>query len=283
MKYIDEFRDPQLARKLLTRIQSRSKRSVRFMEFCGGHTHAIFRHGLRQMLPPTVDLRSGPGCPVCVTANIDIDRAIAMARLPDVILATFGDMLKVPGSHGSLQMAKAEGADVRIVYSPLDALQIARDRSDKNVIFLGIGFETTAPGVAVSVLGAQSDGVENFYVLSLHKLTPPATCAILDAREVRLAGVIGPGHVTTIVGSAAWEFLPRDYSIPCAVAGLMCRNIVSVSWDGYLFDCDFNLARGLPMGRNWIHVSEMTGPPQPGAPIATADHCFTCTAGAGFT
>jgi len=128
-------------------------------------------------------------------------------------------MLKVPGSHGSLQMAKAEGADVRIVYSPLDALQIARDRSDKNVIFLGIGFETTAPGVAVSVLGAQSDGVENFYVLSLHKLTPPATCAILDAREVRLAGVIGPGHVPTLVGSAAWEFLPRDYSIPCAVAG----------------------------------------------------------------
>lgn len=219
MRYIDEFRDPQLARNLLARIRSRSKRPVRLMEFCGGHTHAIFRHGLRQMLPPTVDLRSGPGCPVCVTANVDIDRAIAMARLPDVILTTFGDMLKVPGSRGSLQTAKAEGADVRIVYSPLDALQIARDYADKRVIFLGIGFETTAPGVAVSVLGAQSDEVENFYVLSLHKLTPPATRAILDAKEIRLAGVIGPGHVTTIVGGDAWEFLPHDYAVPCAVAG----------------------------------------------------------------
>ncbi len=219
MKYIDEFRDPQLARTLLARIRSRSQRPVRFMEFCGGHTHAIFRHGLRQMLPPTVDLRSGPGCPVCVTANVDIDRAIAMARLPDVILTTFGDMLNVPGSYGSLQTAKAEGADVRMVYSPLDALQIARDYTDRKVIFLGVGFETTAPGVAVSILEAQSDGVENFYVLSLHKLTPPATRAILDAREVRLAGVIGPGHVTTIVGSDAWEFLPREYSVPCAVAG----------------------------------------------------------------
>jgi len=189
------------------------------MEFCGGHTHAIFRHGLRHLLPPTVQLRSGPGCPVCVTAAADLDRAIALAGLPGVTLATFGDMLRVPGSHGSLQTARAAGADVRIVYSTLDALQIARDHSDRAVVFLGVGFETTAPTVAASVLQAEAEGLPNFYVLSIHKLTPPATRAILDAGEVHLAGIIGPGHVTTVVGSAAWEFLPRDYAIPCAVAG----------------------------------------------------------------
>ncbi|RLC62920.1 MAG: hydrogenase formation protein HypD [Chloroflexota bacterium] len=219
MRYIDEFRDPRLARKLVANIQARSTRPVRFMEFCGGHTHAIFRHGLRQMLPPTVELRSGPGCPVCVTANTDLDRAIALAKLPGVILATFGDMLKVPGSHGSLQTARAEGADVRVVYSALDALQIARDHPERAVIFLGVGFETTAPTVAAAILEAEAEGLDNFYVLSLHKLTPPATRAILDAGEVRLSGIIGPGHVTTVIGSRAWEFLPQDYSVPCAVAG----------------------------------------------------------------
>ncbi len=219
MKYVDEYRAPELARKLLASIEARSTRPARFMEFCGGHTHAIFRHGLRQMLPPTVQLRSGPGCPVCVTSDADIDRAIATATLPGVILTTFGDMIKVPGSDGSLQTAKAEGADVRIVYSTLDALQIARDNPENEVVFLGIGFETTAPTVAASILEASATEVDNFRVLSLHKLTPPATCAILDAGEVRLDGIIGPGHVTTIIGSAAWEFLPRDYGVPCAVAG----------------------------------------------------------------
>lgn len=219
MKYVDEFRDPRLARKLLANIEARSTRPARFMEFCGGHTHAIFRHGLRQMLPPTVALRSGPGCPVCVTADADIDRAIALAKLPGVILTTFGDMLKVPGSQGSLQTARAEGADVRIVYSTLDALQIARDNPERPVVFLGIGFETTAPTVAASVLEASTTGIDNIYILSLHKLTPPATRAILDAGEVALDGVIGPGHVTTVIGSSAWEFLPREYGVPCAVAG----------------------------------------------------------------
>lgn len=219
MKYIDEFRDPQLARKLLADIRARSTRPVCLMEFCGGHTHAIFRHGLRRLLPPTVTLRSGPGCPVCVTADADLDRAIAMATLPDVILTTFGDMLKVPGSNGSLQTAKAEGADVRMVYSTLDALQIARENPNRKIIFLGIGFETTAPTVATAILQAQAEGLDNFFVFSLHKLTPPATRAILDAGEIRLAGIIGPGHVTTIIGSAAWEFLPQDYGIPCAIAG----------------------------------------------------------------
>jgi hydrogenase expression/formation protein HypD len=219
MKHIDEFRDPHLVRKLLAEIRARSTRPACFMEFCGGHTHAIFRHGLRQLLPPTLTLRSGPGCPVCVTADADLDRAIAIAKQPGVILATFGDMLKVPGTHGSLQTAKAEGADVRMVYSTLDALQIARENPAYSLVFLGIGFETTAPTVAASILQAEAEGFINFYVLSLHKLTPPATRAILDAGEVQLSGIIGPGHVTTVIGSQAWEFLPHDYGLPCAIAG----------------------------------------------------------------
>ncbi|MBM4431898.1 MAG: hydrogenase formation protein HypD [Chloroflexi bacterium] len=219
MKYIDEFRNPEGVKRLLRLIHGRSQRPVRLMEFCGGHTHAILRFGLRQLLPPTVQLLSGPGCPVCVTASSDLDRAIAMAHLPGVILTTFGDLVRVPGSAGSLQTAKAQGADVRIVYSCLDALAIARAHPNRQVVFLGIGFETTAPTVAATILQAKADGVANFSVLSLHKLTPAAAKAILDAGEVHLSGIIGPGHVTTAIGSRAWDFLPRDYGIPCAIAG----------------------------------------------------------------
>jgi hydrogenase expression/formation protein HypD len=219
MKYIDEFRDPALARTLLDRIGARSARPVRLMEFCGGHTHAIMRYGLRSLLPGTVDLRSGPGCPVCVTANSDLDRAIALARVPGLILTTFGDMIRVPGSRESLQDAKAAGADVRIVYSTRDALQIARKNPGRPVVFLGVGFETTAPTIAAAILQAGTEGLENFSVLSLHKLTPPATRAILDAGDLALDGIIGPGHVTTITGAGAWDFLPADYRVPVAVAG----------------------------------------------------------------
>jgi hydrogenase expression/formation protein HypD len=189
------------------------------MEFCGGHTHAILRFGIPDLLPPTVDLRSGPGCPVCVTAAADLDHAIALTQVPQAILTTFGDMIRVPGSRASLAQAKAEGADVRVVYSPLEALKIARANPARPVIFLGVGFETTAPMVASSVLTAEAQDLRNFFVYSTHKLTPPATRAILDAGEVNLDGVIGPGHVTAIVGSEAWNFLPQDYAIPCAVAG----------------------------------------------------------------
>jgi hydrogenase expression/formation protein HypD len=219
MRYVDEFRDAAKARKLLALIQRRSTADVRLMEFCGGHTHAIFKLGLRQLLPPTVSLLSGPGCPVCVTASSDLDRAIGMAHLPGLIMTTFGDMMRVPGSSGSLQDAKAQGADVRMVYSTLDALSIAKDNPDRPVIFLGIGFETTAPTVAAAILQAQKEGLENFSVFSVHKLTPPATRAILNAGEVKLSGVIGPGHVTTIIGAKGWDFLPDDYGIPCAIAG----------------------------------------------------------------
>lgn len=224
MKYVDEFHDPALAHKLLARIKARSTRTVRLMEFCGGHTHAIMRYGLRALLPPTVELRSGPGCPVCVTANADLDRAIALTKVPGLILTTFGDMIRVPGSVQSLQEAKAAGADVRIVYSTLDALKIAREAlahkaPARPVVFLGVGFETTAPTIAAAILQAEAEGLENFSVLSLHKLTPPATRAILDAGEVALHGVIGPGHVTTIIGANAWDFLPANYGVPVAIAG----------------------------------------------------------------
>jgi hydrogenase expression/formation protein HypD len=207
---------------LVTQIQQEAAARaapIRLMEFCGGHTHAIFRFGLRQMLSGGVEMRSGPGCPVCVTATRDLDRAIAMASVEGVILATFGDMVRVPGSHDTLQDARARGADVRIVYSPRDALDLARNHPERYVVFLGVGFETTAPGIAAALIEAESLDLPNFYVLSLHKLTPPAMRAILDAGEVSLEGIIGPGHVSSVIGSEAWAFLPEDYEIPCAVAG----------------------------------------------------------------
>jgi hydrogenase expression/formation protein HypD len=219
MKYIDEFRDPALARRLVDQIHQQATRPVRLMEFCGGHTHAIFRFGLRQMLAPHVEMRAGPGCPVCVTSATDLDRAIALAEIPGAILTTFGDMMRVPGSRGTLQEARARGSDVRLVYSTLDALEIARNNPQRPVIFVGIGFETTAPTVAATLLQAEAEGLPNFFVFSVHKLTPPATRAILEAGEVALDGVIGPGHVSAVIGSDAWQFLPRQYRIACAVAG----------------------------------------------------------------
>jgi hydrogenase expression/formation protein HypD len=227
IKYVDEFRDPALAHRLIARIGARSTRPIRLMEFCGGHTHAIMRNGLRGLLPATVELRSGPGCPVCVTATADLDRAIALGRVPGLILATFGDMVRVPGSHASLQDARALGAGVRIVYSALDALHLARTNPGRPVVLLGVGFETTAPTIAAAILQAEQEGLANFSVLSLHKLTPPATRAILDAGEVALDGIIGPGHVTTVIGSAAWEFLPARYGVPVAIAGFEPLDILS--------------------------------------------------------
>ena len=219
MRYIDEYRDPALARRMLQRVTRMSTRPVQFMEFCGGHTHAILKYGLRRLLPETIRLRSGPGCPVCVTAAADLDRAIALAGVPNVILTTFGDMVRVPGSRSTLQDARAHGADVRIVYSPLDALAIAQNNPDRPVVFLGVGFETTAPGIAATVLQADAQGIENYYLHSLHKLTLPAMRAILQSDDVRLDGVIGPGHVSAITGSEMWRPLPTEYAMPCAVAG----------------------------------------------------------------
>src|SRR4030066_1078084 len=189
------------------------------MEFCGGHTVSIMRNGIRQLLPPTVEMLSGPGCPVCITANADIDKAIALACLPDVIITTFGDMMKVPGSYSSLQQARAREADIRIVYSTQDALQIARDNPAQSVIFIGIGFETTAPTIAASILLAEKEGIKNFYVLCLSKLCPPIMKAILDLGELKLDGIVCPGHVSAIIGSRPYEFIPRDYGVACVVSG----------------------------------------------------------------
>jgi hydrogenase expression/formation protein HypD len=219
MKFIDEFRDVELAKKLIGRINQLSTRPTRLMEFCGGHTVSIMRSGIRQLLPPTVEMLSGPGCPVCVTSNGDIDKAIALASLPDVIVTTFGDMMKVPGSYSSLQRARAADADIRIVYSTQDALQIARDNPSKSVIFIGIGFETTAPTIAASILEADKERIKNYYILCLSKLCPPIMKALLDLGELKLDGIVCPGHVSVIIGSRPYEFIPRDYGVACAVSG----------------------------------------------------------------
>ncbi len=189
------------------------------MEFCGGHTVAILKHGLRQLLPPGVTLFSGPGCPVCVTATRDIDKIIALAGLPGVIIATFGDLIRVPGSNSSLQQVRSQGADIRIVYSALEALDLARYNPAKKVVMAGIGFETTAPTIAASVLQAQAEGLRNYSILSFHKLTPPVMKAILDAGEARITGIVCPGHVCAITGSRPFEFIPRQYGIACVISG----------------------------------------------------------------
>lgn len=219
MRFVDEFRDPALARKLLDEIHALADRPMAFMEFCGGHTHAIMQNGIRQLMPETVKLLSGPGCPVCVTSQRDIDQAIALSQLPEMMITTFGDMVRVPGTTLTLQEAAAEGSDVRIVYSPLDAVRLAQEYPDRQVVFLGVGFETTAPGVAASVLQAAALGLKNYSVFSMHKYTPPGMRAILDMGEVRIHGVIGPGHVSTIIGLDGWAFLPQEYGMPVVVSG----------------------------------------------------------------
>jgi len=219
MRLTEDFRNPELAAALVESINRKSKKPVRLMEFCGSHTVAIFKFGIRQLVPPTVEMLSGPGCPVCVSANADIDKAIAMAKLPGIILCTFGDMLKVPGSDGSLQQARAEGGDIRVVYSTMDAIEICRRNPEKEVIFLGVGFETTAPGIAASVMLAADEGIKNYSLFCLAKLCPPAMKALLDAGEVELDGIICPGHVSAIIGSQPYDFIPRDYSIAFVVAG----------------------------------------------------------------
>jgi hydrogenase expression/formation protein HypD len=217
----DDFANSTLALKLAERIKRRaaSGRPARLMEFCGSHTAAILRYGIRQLLPPGIQLLSGPGCPVCVTSQSDIDRAIALSRQPGIILASFGDMLKVPGSLGSLAEARAEGADVRIVYSTLDALQIARDNPSRKVVFLGVGFETTAPTIAASVAQAAKEGLANYAVFSLAKTCPPVIKALLGGGELKIDGIICPGHVSAVIGSQPYAFIPREYAVACVVAG----------------------------------------------------------------
>jgi hydrogenase expression/formation protein HypD len=220
MKYVDEYRDPQLAQSMAVEIAEVSAgRPLKLMEVCGGHTHTIYKHGVEDVLPRNIDLVHGPGCPVCVLPMGRIDDAIAIARTDGVIFTTFGDMMRVPGSAGSLLDAKARGADVRMVYSPLDAVAIAAKNPDRQVVFFAVGFETTAPSTAVSILEARRQGLRNFRVFSNHVTIVPPLQAILDAPDLRVDGFIGPGHVSTVVGTRPYDFIPARYDKPVVVAG----------------------------------------------------------------
>lgn len=218
LKYSEAFNDPKIARHLADHITRTSRKTVRFMEVCGTHTVSIFRSGIRSLLPETIYLLSGPGCPVCVTAQKEIDAFIALAREPETIVATFGDLIRVPGSGSSLQGEKADGADVRIVYSTFDAVDLAREHPDKRVVFLGVGFETTAPTVAAAILAAHQQRLDNFFVVSAHKTVPPALEALADG-DINIDGLLLPGHVSVIIGLEAYQPFFDAYRVPCVVAG----------------------------------------------------------------
>ncbi|MBW2466725.1 MAG: hydrogenase formation protein HypD, partial [Deltaproteobacteria bacterium] len=220
MEWLNKYRDGGIAGKLAGLLKKEKvSRPVRFMEVCGTHTVSICRHGIRDLMPPDITLTSGPGCPVCVTATADIDTFIKAAELEGSIITTFGDLLRVPGSRFSLQDARAEGADIRTVYSSLDALQIARENPGRQVIFLGVGFETTTPTVAAAIITAEQEGLENFSVISSHKVIPPALGALLADPEIQIDGLISPGHVSIMIGADAYEPFVKKYNIPCVIAG----------------------------------------------------------------
>ncbi len=219
MKHVDEYRDQAVVRALLEEIRSTVTRPWVIMEVCGGQTHAIVRQGIDRLLPPQVELVHGPGCPVCVTALETIDRAHAIARRPDVIFTSFGDMLRVPGSQGDLLGLKAAGADVRVVYSPLDALELARRNPDRKVVFFGIGFETTAPANAMVLYQARRAGVRNFSMLLSHVLVPPSMAAIMQAPGNRVQAFLGPGHVCAVMGYRQYEGIAARYRTPIVITG----------------------------------------------------------------
>jgi len=221
MKYVDEFRDKTLIKNVAEKIKETAdhKKSYRFMEVCGTHTMSIARFWLKHLLPPNIKMLSGPGCPVCVTPTSFIDKAIAYAGLKDTIIVTFGDMVKVPGSVSSLQEVRAEIGNVKVVYSVLDALKLASKNSGKRIVFLGVGFETTAPTIAAAILEAKGKGLDNFFVLSGHKVMPPALKALVKDRGLKIDGFILPAHVSTIIGARPYAFLSERYGISNVIAG----------------------------------------------------------------
>jgi hydrogenase expression/formation protein HypD len=221
MKYVDEYRDAELGQALAARILRSVEpgRHYKVMEVCGGHTHSIYKYGIDDLLPENVELVHGPGCPVCVMPMGRIDDGIAMAHEDGVIFACFGDMMRVPGSEKTFTDAKAEGADIRMVYSPLDALRIAKENPDNDVVFFAIGFETTAPSTALTLKRAKAEGISNFFCMCNHVTIVPPLRALLDSPDLRLDGFIGPGHVSTVVGARPFEFIPADYGKPIVVAG----------------------------------------------------------------
>ncbi|MGH9056205.1 MAG: hydrogenase formation protein HypD [Acidimicrobiales bacterium] len=220
MRFVDEYRDPSAARALVARIEDLAgEDEFKFMEVCGGHTHTIYRHGIEHLLPSSVELVHGPGCPVCVIPMGRVDDAIAVAKEPGVIFTSFGDMMRVPGGNGNLLKAKAEGADVRFVYSPLDALRVAVDNPERDVVFFAVGFETTAPSTAITLLQARDRGIRNFTVFCNHVTIVPPIKAILESPDLRLDGFLGPGHVSTVIGQRPYRFVPAQYGKPLVTAG----------------------------------------------------------------
>ena len=237
MKYVDEFRDAAKAKSLIREIELLVKsipiaktRPIAIMEVCVGHTHSIFRYGLEGMLPKEIELVHGPGCPVCVLPMGRVDDCVAVAKRPEVIFTTFGDAMRVPGSKGSLLQAKADGADVRMVYSPMDALALAKKNPDREVVFFGIGFETTIPSTALTILQAKADGVKNFSIFCNHITIVPTIKAILDSPDLQLDGFLGPGHVSMVIGTTPYEFVANYYKRPMVVAGFEPLDILQSIW-----------------------------------------------------
>lgn len=236
MKFVDEYRDPQAVRLLASQIKQLSvnlgskSEPVLIMEFCGGHTHTIFRYGIEQLLPDNIELVHGPGCPVCVLPMGRVDDCVALAERPEVIFTTFGDAMRVPGSKKSLLQAKAEGADVRMVYSPLDALKLAKQNPDREVIFFALGFETTMPSTALTVLQAEADGTHNFSLFCSHITTVPTIKAILDSPDMHIHGFLAPGHVSMVVGEQPFQFVAQTYKKPIVIAGFEPVDILQSLW-----------------------------------------------------
>jgi hydrogenase expression/formation protein HypD len=255
------FRDPELARKIVAAIHETATVPMKIMEVCGTHTVAIAKNGLRDLMPENITLLSGPGCPVCVTANADIDMAVEIARQPGVILATFGDMMKVPGSYSSLSREKGDGYDIRVVYSPLDALELARQHPEKTVVFLGVGFETTAPTVASAIITARREKIANFVVLSLHKTVPEALRALVNDPSVQINGFILPGHVSTIIGLTPYRFLAEEFGVPSVITGF---EPVDVLQGVYM------LAKQIAEGRPSVEIAYARVVPEEGNPTALA-------------
>lgn len=237
MKYVDEFRDPQKARMLVDKITAITEQleitqqlPLQLMEFCGGHTHTIFRYGIEQMLPKAIELIHGPGCPVCVLPMGRVDDCVTLAERPNVIFTTFGDAMRVPGSKKSLLQAKADGADIRMVYSPLDALDLARKHPDKEVIFFALGFETTMPSTALTVLQAEQDNIKNFSLFCNHITTVPTIKAILDSPDMKIDGFLAPGHVSMVVGVRPFDFVAETYQKPIIITGFEPLDILQSIW-----------------------------------------------------
>lgn len=228
IRFIDEYRNKELLLKLIKKIKEENKRLIKVMEVCGTHTVAISRFGIRKLLKGRIDLTSGPGCPVCVTPNEDIDWIIELCRKfkEKICLIVFGDVMRVPGSNSSLFIEKAKGADIRVVYSPIEAIEIAKKRKDLKIVFFGIGFETTVPSIAISIIEAKKNKLENFYLYSAHKLIPPALDALLSLGEVKLDGFILPGHVSTIIGSNPYKPILKKYCLSGVITGFEPLDII---------------------------------------------------------